>query len=153
MRAALAVVFASATLVAPTPASARQHWFVAADAHCASATVEGKRLVASIPTIRTQADALAFLRTGVRIHERLLTRLRAAGPPAGDAGVQRFMSVFSRSVELDRKSLAALERRMDQRRIQRWLVEGSALEESARRTALRIGLRGCARYLDPATYR
>ena len=152
--AALALFALMLLPVAPSAAApARAPWYSAADARCASATVEGKRLVATIPSLRTKADGMAFLRKAFNIQARLLARLRAAGPPARDAGVQRFMSLYARSVELDRKSIVELERGVPASKIQRWIDEGGRLEDSARRAATQIGLRECARYMDPKTFR
>jgi hypothetical protein len=152
--AALALFALMLVTVAPSAAApARAPWFSAADARCAFATVESKRLLATIPLLRTRADGMAFLRKGFNIQARLLDRLQDAGPPARDAGVQRFMSLYARSIELDRKSLAELERGVDPSKVQRSIDEGGRLEDSARRVARQIGLRQCARYLDPKTFR
>jgi hypothetical protein len=150
MRAALASLLLVAALVAPAAAPARDSWFSVADERCAQATRDGKLLVATIHTVETQADVLDFLHEGVDIQARLLARLRAAGPPPS---ARRFVSLLARSVALDRKSVAALDRGITKTRIQRWLDEGTRIEASARREATRIGLRACAAYLDPATYK
>jgi hypothetical protein len=150
MRAALAALVLSAALAAPTAASARDSWYPTAEARCAQATRDGKLLVATIQIVETQADVMDFLHEGVDIQARLLARLRAAGPPAS---ARRFVSLLARSVALDRKSVAALDRGLTKARIQRWLDEGQKIEAAARREAARIGLRACAAYLDPATYK
>jgi hypothetical protein len=149
VRAALAALAAVAALVAPTASPARDSWFAVADARCAQATRDGKLLVATIHTVETQADVMDFLHEGVGIQARLLARLRAAGPPTA---AHRFVSLLARSVALDRKSVAALDRGVTRAKVQRWLDEGQKIEAAARREAARIGLRECAAYLDPATY-
>jgi hypothetical protein len=63
------------------------------------------------------------------------------------------VSLLAQSVALDRKSVAALDRGVTKARVQRWLDEGQKIEAAARREADRIGLRACAAYLDPATYK
>ena len=150
MRAALAALVLAAALVAPAAAPARGAWFSTAEARCAQATREGKVLVATIDTLETQADVLGFMHDGVDIGARLHARLRAAGPPPA---ARRFVSLLGQSVALDRKSVAALDRGVTKARIQRWLDAGQWLEAAARREAARIGLRACAAYLDPATYK
>jgi hypothetical protein len=150
MRAALALVVVAAALAAPTAAPARDGWFAAADKHCATATRDGKLLVATILTVKTQADAMEFLREGVAIQARLLARLRAAGPPPS---ARQFIALLARSVSLDRRSVAELERGVDRAKVQRWVDEGTKIERAARRAATALGLRQCAAYLDPATYK
>jgi hypothetical protein len=150
MRAALALFSAAAALVAPAGASARGSWFANADKHCATATRDGKLLVATIRTVKTQEDAIAFLREGVAIQARLLDRLRAAGPPAA---ARPFVSLLARSVALDQKSVARIARGADPSTFQRWIDEGTRIESAARREATRLGIRRCAAYLDPATYK
>jgi hypothetical protein len=150
MRAALAALVLAAALVAPGAAPARDGWFATAETRCAQATRDGKVLVATIDTVETQADVLDFLHEGVDIQARLLARLRAAGPPPA---ARRFLSLLAKSVVLDRKSVAALDRGVTKDKIQRWLDEGQRIEAAARREATRIRLRACAAYLDPATYK
>jgi hypothetical protein len=150
MRAALALLAVAAALAAPSAAPARDGWFATADKHCATATRDGKLLVATILTVKTQVDAMAFLRDGVAIHARLLARLRAAGPPPS---ARRFMTLLARSVALDRKGVAELERGVDRAKVQHWIDEGTKIERAARRAATALGVLRCAAYLDPATYK
>jgi hypothetical protein len=150
MRAALALLVLTAALAAPTAAPARESWYARADRHCAVATGEGKRLVAAVIRVRTEQDVVAWLRRGVAIQTRLLGRLRAARPPAR---ARRFVSLLARSEALDRRSVARIAEGVKRDAIQAWIDEGSRLEQAAHREAARIGLRRCAAYLDPATYK
>jgi hypothetical protein len=153
VRAALATLVVAAALVASTASAARAPWYAAADGHCRTAIRDGKRLVATIVRVEDEADAIRFLRDGVAIQARLLERLRAAGPPRGDADVARFLSLLRRSVALDRRSVDRLAVEFDHDAIDAWVQEGKRVEARARLAAQRAGLRDCARYLDPATYK
>jgi hypothetical protein len=152
VRAVLAILVLGAALAAPASA-ARAPWYAAADGHCRTAIRDAKRLVATIVRVEDEADAVQFLRDGVAIQASLVERLRAAGPPRGDADVTRFLSLLRRSVALDRRSVDRLAVRFDHDAIDAWVQEGKRVEARARVAALRAGLRDCARYLSPSTYK
>jgi hypothetical protein len=150
VRTILALLVAAAALAAPA-AAARSAWHASADARCGVATRESKRLVATVYALKTQQDVFRFLRSGVAIQARLTAGLRAAGPP--DAAARRFVALLARSADLDRRTVARLEQGVSRDALQGWMDESNRLDRTARQLAGRIGLRACARYLDPETYK
>jgi hypothetical protein len=152
MRALLAAMLAAAVVASSADAAPRDRWFAAADARCAAATVQVRRLLATVTRVRTQADVLDFLRTGMRINEELLAALRAARPPAGDRRVASFLFLLDRSVRLDREAFAVLSAEGRSRRFDQLASQGRTAERGAQREAGKLRLRGCARYFDPKTY-
>ena len=126
-------------------------WAERADGHCREATDEVRAVLAGGPESESEEErAVRLFRETTVAQGRLVRRLGSL--PAPTAEQRAAVAVLARQQARDLRTVRALEQRFDIDLLRNELDRYDVVARSLRSRFERLGIDGCAAYLDPATY-
>jgi hypothetical protein len=126
-------------------------WVQRADGYCREAADEVRAVLSGAPGLESDEDrAVRLFRETTQVQGRLVRRLDALPLPTEDQ--RAAVAVLARQQARDTRTAQALAREFDIELLRTELDHYDVVARGLRERFRRLGIDGCAAYLDPATY-